>query len=73
MGDYRASPAEIGRMRREIREAVRHHRESGVVPTGVLLEVKTLDDHSLMWLKQRMRPAELAMVDLLRGKPPERG
>jgi Trm5-related predicted tRNA methylase len=58
---YSATPAEIGRLRREIREQVR--RTDGFVEFNVFLKAATLDESSWIWLRQRMRPRELALLD----------
>ena len=77
MPGYRATPDEIGRMRREIREAYRMSKAEGVIPYFLPLKVASLDDRSWIWLIQRMRPAELRMIKAvppagaLRDGPPE--
>ncbi len=58
---YRATPEEIGRLRRQIREQAQ--RTDGCVDYNVFLKAATLDDHCWMWLRQRMRPAELKLLD----------
>lgn len=66
---YRASPEEIGRIRREIRECVRMERETGTVLMNVIMKAATLDEPSWIWLRQRMRPAELSLLDRWTSRP----
>jgi hypothetical protein len=66
----RATPAEIGRLRKEIREAVRHDREQGVVLANVFVKAATLDESSWIWLCQRMRPAERDLLRQMTGREP---
>ena len=70
MGDYRATPGEIGRLRKEIREAVAQEKEYGYVNHNTFLKAATLDDHCFMWLRQRLRPQELALLDKMCPRSP---
>lgn len=57
---YRADPEEIGRMRAEIRHT--YQRKDGLCPYFLPMKIASLDEHSWIWLIQRMRPAELEMI-----------
>jgi hypothetical protein len=63
MSGYRATPEEIGRMRREIREALAYSKKHNAVPAQPFMKAGTLDAQSWTWLRQRMRPQELALLD----------
>lgn len=61
--EYRATPEEIGSLRREIRAALAYMKEHGSVPSHPFMKAATLDEGSWIWLRQRMRPQELALLD----------
>lgn len=57
---FQLTPAEIGQIRKAIREHVRSR--STTVDAILVLKVQTLTAHELIWLTQRMRPADRAFV-----------
>lgn len=76
MSRYSATPEEIGRMRREIRECIKQEKATGACAFNPILKAATLDDQSWVWLLERLRPAESRWIqreckrDAL-GKPVE--
>lgn len=57
-----ATPEEIGKLRREIREAERSIRRDGTYPAYTFLKAATLSRRSWIHLVQRMRPRELKLL-----------